>query len=328
MKNNERLVQFFDVSIFGRTRAKGIDHKLFSPKNINDLMADFESLRELNEARKKVKGESKLEYRLEDMQSHPDYWVLLINVVDTTAAHPVTNIIGGSDDDREIVELGDGRGLESSTHIIINKTPDAAGKHLVLYEYNINVAFSRTAAFLAFLCRKAAKLFPDDYIKPHPDGVDGKTINVFCGLMFLGHPSDEFFEELENGILTDIRLTSDVKTLKGYDAQAHKELVSTEIKMSVSKVSVLLSGGNNGHLSKAIQYAKSLDAPFVRVQFNDSTKTGHTALLSSDTGNLWNADRYVKKRRIKGFGNSLRTAFPVINDGIREKMLALIQQQE
>ena len=43
-----------------------------------------------------------------------------------------------------------------------------------------------------------------------------------------------------------------------------------------------------------------------------------------DTGNMEQVEKYVKKRKIAGFGNSLRTAFPVIHEGIRDKMLGLL----
>ncbi|MDE1463290.1 hypothetical protein [Spartinivicinus poritis] len=112
--------------------------------------------------------------------------------------------------------------------------------------------------------------------------------------------------------------------VRGYDAQSHPELIETQIRMKVGRMDVIKSGGNWKHLQKAIKYANSLDSPFVRVSFTDESGASHTATLSSDTENLLELDKYVKKRKIEGFGKSLHTAFPNIHNGIRNKMLELV----
>lgn len=210
MRNNERLIQFFDIALHGRTRAKGITHNLATPRTLDALMLEFQQLRELNLARRKISTQSKLEYRLEDMEERHDSWVLLINVVDPQAAHPVTQKIGGDDSDRTVIELSDDRGLESSTHLVILKQRDRAHKHLVLYEKSTSVPFGRASSFLNHLCRLTAKRYLAEYSLPHPDGVAGKRINTYCSITFLGHPSDEFQTEVETGRLSDVRLVSDV----------------------------------------------------------------------------------------------------------------------
>lgn len=325
MKNNERLIQYFDVSIHGKTRAKGITHNLVSPRSLGDLISDFNDLSELGLARRKVSYRSKLEFRLEDIEEKSNCWVILINVVDGDAAHPVTQKIGGTGADREVIELNDGRGLESSTHVVIMKTPDNLGKHLTLCERSANISFGKIISFLRHLSKEAANKFEEHYTRPHPNGAEGKTIKTYCVLAYLGHPSDEFRQELDEGKLSDLRLTSDADIVKGVDSNAQPELFSTEIRMSVKRLDVLLSGGNMKHIKKAISYANTLNAPYVRVQFNDSSGTGRSAIISSDSGQLWNADKYVKKSKIEGFGNSLNTAFPSIHSGIRDKMLELLQ---
>lgn len=323
MNNNERLIQFFDFQLCGRTRARGIDHNLVTPRALNQLMLEFNQLRELNLARQNAG--IKFEICLEDLEERDDCWVLLVNMVDGEAAHPVTQKIGGTDEDREVVDLGRERGIESSTHLIIYKAGDLAGKHVVLSERCLTLPFSRVVQFLNHLARLAAKQFPDEYEKPHPNGAKGKTINTYCSFNYLAHPSDEFRQELETGTLSDIRITSDADIVRGYDANVHAELYSTEIRMKVSRYNVMRSGGNWNHLQKAINYADSLDAPFVRVQFLDDSGAGHTATVSTDTGQLWKADKYIKKLKIQEFVNSLRTAYPLIHEGIRGKMLELLE---
>jgi hypothetical protein len=322
MNNNERLIQFFDLHLHSKTRAKGIGYKLPPTKSLCELIGDFKQLRELNKARQRAGGD--FEICLEDIEERDDSWVLLFNVVDGKASHPVTQKIGGGDDDREIIELGTDRGIESSSHVVIYKSPDTAGKSLTLCEKSFSIPFSRIVRFLNYLSKEAARSFSDSYVKPHPNGAKDKTINTYCCFDYFGHPSNQFRDELETGRLSDIRITSDADIVRGYDANVHSELYSTEIRMKVGRLDVMASRGNWGHLQKAISHAESLNAPFVRVQFQDESGAGHTANISTDTGQLWNADKYVKKVKIQDFGNSLRTAYPIIHEGIRDKILELI----
>lgn len=324
MKNNERIIQYFDLGLSGKTRARDIPHIMATPRSLNDLMQEIFELRELNMARKKVTAGSKLEFRLEDMEELDNSWVLLINVVDTEAAHPVTQRVGGDDQDREVIELGDDRGLESSSHLIILKQQNDANKHLALFEKSTSLPFSKAASFLNHLFKVAARHNSDSYKQPHPSGEENRTINVFCNINFLAHPSEEFRKELESGTINGIKITSNMNVIRGYDANMHSELIGADIKMKVGRLDVMLNGGNWGHLQKAIHHANTLESPFVRVSFTDSSGSGHTATLSTDTGTLWQADKYVKKCKIEGFGNALRTAFPNIHNGIKNKMLELI----
>ncbi|MBY7973840.1 hypothetical protein KW462_08075 [Vibrio fluvialis] len=324
MKRNERMVQFFDLGLSAKSTARDIPHLMASPRSLDELMAELITLREHNLARKKIRSDSKFEYRLEDMEEHDDYWVLLINIVDTSAAHVVTNLIGGADTDREVIELTDERGIESSSHVIIFKQQNAAYKHLVLFEKSESLPFIKAVSFLNNLFKIASKHFEEQYTVPHPANINGNNMRLYCVASVLAHPSDSFIQELESGVINDITITTDVSILRGYDANVHAEFKEAHIKMNVTRFEVLRSGGNWKHLQKAISHANSLECPFVRVAFVDESGAGHTANLSTDTSQLVNSDKYVKKCKISGFGNALTTAFPIIHVGIRDKMLELI----
>lgn len=325
MKKNERTIQFFDLHASGICRAKDMPELINSVKSISELCSDLDAIRDRNLARQTFTKGSKFELRLEDMDECDDYWILLINIVDTSAAHPVTQEVGGSDDDRRVVELSETRGLESSAHIVIYKYANEVGKHLVLFERNGALSFARAVGFLNNLLRLAAKHYEQTYTVPHPSGIRDKTVVIRSHFSFIAHPSDELMQEIEGGKLSDITLISDLNVVKGYDLEKQPELMHTEIKMSVDKGDVKRSGGNWNHIQKALQYGDSLKTPTVRVRFTDVTGTGHTANLSTDTNQLLQEDRYVKKRRISDFKISLRTSFPVIQESIVEKMLELTE---
>lgn len=325
MKNNERIIQFFDIDVYGKSRSRDIKHKLSSHSDMAAVMQEVYAIREKSLARMKLGSKKDREMRLEDFEERDDCWVLLFNIVDTRAAHPVVQRMGGEDKDRRTVELDNENGLESSSHVILYKRKNSAGKYLALYERNPSIPFHSIVVFIRSLFRLCAKNFPDRYKLPHPSGEKGKFIKVYCSCEYYGHPSDEFKDELATGTLSEIKLTSDVVKQRGYDSNKHKELVASEIKMTVKRAFINLNGGNWGHIEKAISYADTLDMPFVRVSFQDKTGASHSAKMSTDTSQLVNADKYVRKHKIHGFGNTLKTAFPVIHTGIINKMLELVR---
>jgi len=286
-------------------------------------MQEFWELREKNVARLKVGKKTKLQYSLEDMQDCGTHWVLLINLVDSGAPHVVTNKIGGTDSDRSIIRFNHDQGLETSAHVVIFKQQTKQKKHLMLFEKSSGVPFARASSFLNNLAKLCAKVHPEKYSKPHPNGAQGKTIHTYCDLSLYAHPSDTFQSELSEGKLNDMRLVTHAINVKGYDSNAHPELSSTEVVMSVGQQSIFRSGGNWKHLQRALANASDLKMPYVRVQFSDKTGSGHTALLSSDTATIYNQDKYVKKRKISGFKSTLSTAVPIIHDEIVSKMVEI-----
>lgn len=320
MRNNERLIQFFDVSISGRSTSRDINHTLIPPKSIDEIMHHFIELKAKNKNKKQYKN---YEFSLVDIQEKADCWILLINLIDTGVADQVTNKIGGSATDREVIEFRDQRGLEISSHIIIYKQPDAVQRHLVLYEKSFSIPFAKSEAFLNSLAKEAMKEFESEYTVPHPSGANGKMMKVYCHFSFLGHPSDEFRQELETGKISGIKLSGDVDIIRGYDANMYPEIISTDISMSVKAVDVLRSGGNWLHLTKAIRYANNLNAAFVRLQFIDTQGNTHSATLSSDTQQLLNSDKYIKKAKIQNFSAILKTAYSEINSNITDRMIQL-----
>lgn len=321
MKKDERTIQFFDLSLKGKTRCRDLPSSLASPKSLSELLHQFIEICNTQGARKTF---TDYEFNLEDIKEHDDHWVLLLNVLDTSVADQVTNKQGGTKADRHVIELRDGRGIETSSHIIIYKAPDVINKHLMLYEKSSNIPFQKALSYLNHLARFIAKTDSDEYKKPHPSGEKNRFYNTYCEFSVFGHPSDEFINELNTGKISDIRITSDADIIKGYDSNKFPELISTEIKMSVSHVSVFKSGGNWKYLKKALEYADTLKAPFVRVQFSDKQGAGKSAILSTDTGNLTDTDKYIKKARIKYFSAIVRTSYEQINYDIVNRMLELI----
>ncbi|ENC6659407.1 hypothetical protein ABKY47_003922 [Aeromonas hydrophila] len=321
MKRNERTIQFFDLVIVGKTKCRDINHSLPAPVTFDAFLKQLKTLRTGNNTKKQF-GE--YEFNLEDIKEYEKHWILMLNVLDVSVADQVTQKIGGNISDREVIEFRDGRGIETSSHMVIYKDHDIAHKHLVLYEKSSNIPFQKASSYLNYLAKMVAHK-NDMYKRNHPSNVKGKTYNTYCDLTFYGHPSNEFKKELSSGKISGIRITSDADIIKGYDSSKFPELISNEIKMKVSLIDVTLAGGNWGYLKKAISYADTLNAPFVRVQFKDEHGNSHSATLSADSSQLYKSDKYVKKAQIQYLGDILRTAYDEIQTNITDKMLELVK---
>lgn len=324
-KNNERLIQFFDVDLFGKSTAHDIKTNLASPRTLNQIMAEVRELKLIDLAKQDFNTRLGFEIVLADIEEHSNYWVLLINIVDADAEHVVTKKVGGNDNDREVIEFNQNKGLESSAHLIIFKEQNVAKKHLFLFERVDALRFGRVMKFINHLFRVASKHFKNEYRIAHPSGAKGKMHTIYCRVDFLAHPSDEFKQELASGVINGIKITSSLELIKGFDSKKHNVLSGVQVQAKIGRLDIMKSGGNWKHLQKVIRQAESIDSPFVRVSFTDVSGSGHTATLSTDTGGLVDSDKYVKKCKIEGFGGILRSAYPKIHSGIRDKMLELIK---
>lgn len=324
MKSNERLIQFFDLDIYGKTRSAGFANKLTACDDIQEIMQDIIEIKAKGKAKKDIGGKPKMALQLEDIQEMDECWVILINAVDVGAAHPVTQKLGGSKDDRVIISLAQDVGLESSSHLIIEKGKNTAKNHLAIYEKSSAIPFAKAVVFLNHLLRLCYNEFPDKYRILHPSGEDDKWIRVYPYIEYFGHPSDEFIEELDSGILNSIKLTTGIESVNGYDANQHQDLIGVDVKMSVSRARIMMNGGNWRHVKEAVKHADTINAPFVRIGFTDNTSAGRNATINTDTGLLSEKEKYVKKCKITGFNAPLTTAVDSIHEGIRDKMLELI----
>ena len=324
MKNDDRHIQFFDLTMVGKTRATNLEStRAPSPRTLGQLIGDLDKLQKAGNAiqLRKIKGRD-VEYRLQDIGDDPNYHILLINVVDTGAAAPVTQKISGAPQDRQLSTINAQRGLESSAHLLISKIPDDAGKYLVLFEKNTSLNFGDVRRFLNYVAIEASKAYVTDYSSPHPDG-SKKTIRFFCHLELLGHPSDEFMDELANGKLTGISITVGLNEIKTFDSTKQPELKTAEIKVSIDGASVQAQGGNSGFFNRIRALAGEINGELIRIKFRDEKENNHSVNIDPTSGHILNNDQYVKKGKISNFANRLATSHTQIDNSIIQKMIAL-----
>ncbi|WP_102292025.1 hypothetical protein BCU92_00335 [Vibrio cyclitrophicus] len=329
MAKKERLIQFFDLDLFGKTRAKGMAKQIYpTPRTMPEIMGELKLLAKYNRAEGKLSSRSTKYFRLEEIKTQKvngeEYSTLLINCIDPNAKNLVVNFTGKySTSKRDIIRLGNKKGLETSVHIIIKHDKNSNKKHLALFEKSEHLGFLEVISFLNCLFKLAAKFNHTKYTKPHPNGANNKTINMFSKVTYLGHPSADFFNELESGIISNITLTSGLESVSGYDIKQHSELKEVRMTMGVKKSDIVFAGGNRKYLKRAIKIADSLKASEVRIAFKDQTGAHRSAKLDS-SGQMYDSDRYVRKANILGGDDLWDTALQSIDAKLVSNMLGLV----
>lgn len=323
MKNHERLIQFYDLYFEGKTWARDVNATLPPPVKFDKLMNGFQLLLAADEAIYKSKTGRRATF-IQEIKELNDHWVLLVNNIDADAASIITAELESPATTRQITNIGGHkkRGYETSAHLLIKKVPEL-GKRLALFESGAGVSFGYALTLLNSLSKQFASLMPEDHSLPHPSGEENKFIKTYCWLRDLGHLSDQFYEELKNGTITDIRLGCEQPQADGYDVSKHSEILNQEIVMSTKKEDINKFPTNIQYFNRAKKLAKELSQETVKIRFKDATGTGHTAEYDVAHNRLINEDKYVKRRKISGFNVPLRTAYDSINDEIVNKMLGV-----
>ena len=302
---------------------KGV--KFSCPVDFLTLVTHWQELRDRNLSQKKVQNNRKELYLADldfDNPAHPDHVALLINITDTTIANRVIRDIHSNE--RFSEDRPDSQGVDYSSHVLISKTPDSEGKHLMLFERNAGFSVSDAMKFLNYLCQESKKLHPALYRVTHPANmVDHKnqpvTVNLNPKISVQGLVSDDFLQELASGSLNDIELVSEHVSSRGIDNDAPPEFRTLIMKISTEPTDGRSIAEYFQHLLNLGQQ-QALEK--LKIRFKDHTGANNTAQFDTTTHQLLNESRYVKKRKIT-FESNLHTSYDIIFEPIRNKMLEM-----
>ena len=325
MRKDERLIQFCDLTLFGKSRAQGlaqINHP--APKQLDFLIEQMSLMANEGVARVKINSGTR-ELVLQEVGDRDDYHILLINSIDGRVQNPVARSFSGvGKDERKSFIIGENNGLELSVHVLIAKKPDNH-RHLCLVEKVDSVPAREISKFLNNMMKLVKDRIPEEFKLPHPNGARNATYNVTPSCEFQYHPSPKFTEELNGGVIEDITLLTSPENLRGFDAKKHQLLREVQVKASIDRGVIGNLGSNIKYLTKFVGIGSDTDAAFVRVRFRDESGAGHSAKLSTDTGNLIETDRYILKRKITDFGDYDDTSCEKIHAKIVDAMIQLAE---
>tara|TARA_Y100000310_G_scaffold345868_1_gene472046 strand:+ start:17391 stop:18392 length:1002 start_codon:yes stop_codon:yes gene_type:complete len=328
-KRNERNILFLDLNLYTKTYTPHITG-LVNQFTLDELMKKVVALREKNKVNVELGTKEPKELYLADVKydKPSTTWQLLINVVDTSLADEVHRKIGGADDTRKVNSKTDDVGTEFSSHVIFKGSKKKNTVYLALYEQTPNLPVKLISRYLNEVFKRVEHEFAKEFKIKHPQNIldskgNPKMIRTYFKCHFNGYASDQFKNDVDNGVFNDVKLiTGEMSKVEGYDVQKHSQLREIQIPVKIDKAELLKAGGNHNWLAKfRLGVAKDLGMDELKVSFKDETDASHTANIDVDTGMLVNSEKYVKKVKISEFSEPLTTSVDLIYKPIIKKML-------
>ncbi|WP_137218208.1 hypothetical protein [Pseudomonas koreensis] len=304
---SRRTVFFYDLIIAARGNSRAKDNEAdFAavPKSLNEILSDVHSLHLAgdNFLQKGYSAQADSFY-LADMVVSSDRVVLLVNRSDPSAPDAVS-----SNPDlktRVVHNKPDGHGGEYSAHIILYVNPVRGDNHyLCVFEsaYGSGLSATSIKSYLAHIVRHCKKQKPTSYKVVNISGATDKKgqrlqVGLYHEIDFRGHPSKQFQRDLSGGRLSSIELVSFSEVGATWDDRGFvtekKRSVILEPKADlIGDVLTTLKGIRNKITTQHKEYAQ------IRVKFKTEQGDAKDAVLSSDTGELYAADSYVRKQTI------------------------------
>ena len=233
-KSKERLITFFDLKLSAYANSGGQKYDI-APVSLNTLVVQIEAMKAAGQCPRSGRGSAETLY-LADIQVDTGRTkvALLINrsdkdASDTVYSDPAANIV------RSFPKLGD-EGNDFSAHVVI-KLIQTGNSYLTILEVAPGLASGRVCSFLNFLFKFCVRINTSAFKVPHPNAStdrQGRAIAVtaYQKAALLGHPSQDFVNTLNSGILESIELIDTRKVGLNWDTSGHTKEIARAIFLS------------------------------------------------------------------------------------------------
>jgi hypothetical protein len=220
-----------------------------------------------------------------------------------------------------------GQGNAFSAHIAIHLVPVRGHTYLAVLEDSTGINSKVVCQLLRSTLKASAGVDPTFFEHPDPSGaVDSKGNPLLLRSRYkfemVGHPSDDFEQELNSGLLNGI----EVLDYKNQNNVWDEDKTATE----KARVIYLKPKEKDGTplwevVTSICKTAHKQDLSQIRVRFTDSAKFAHTVTLETERMAIVNEDRFVKRERLAGFKAKLDTGCQTINPEMRARMFPLVK---
>lgn len=319
-----RLVYFYSAKLVCSTRARGNDLRAWtreSPIGFDNFFASWASVLANGGLSQQNKSKT-FQIYLADVKDISDWFVLLINFTDSTrGGHVFRNTQTGNE---TIHALAKHDGLNHSCHILIKKAPELDGRHMILFEKNGPMPFSKVASFLSHICQQVSVGRPELEVDHPFNGVDSKgavkKIRLIPKLVYNGYVADDLIDDIMNGYLSNIELITDSIKEGGIDSVS-----LPEVQTQILKIKSEVPPGSTPWdiVSKWLGVGSNIDYEQLRVVFKNETGASETVNFDTVTRNLINEEKYTKKNYFY-FTLKPATAFSNIKGYVVKRILRLI----
>lgn len=319
-----RLVYFYSADFICTTRARGNDLRGWSrgsPIGIGDFFPLWVDCLESGGMSQQNKSRTYQLY-LADAKDSNGWYVILVNFTDSTRGkHVFRNTVTG---DETIQDLQKFDGLNHSCHVLIKKTPEVDGRHMMLFEKNGPVPFSRIANFISHMCQEASRGHPDLEVDHPFNGADDKgrvrTIRLVPKISYNGYVADDLITDIQNGYLSNIELITDTIKEGGIDPSN-----IPEVKTQILKIKSEVPPGSMpwDFVNKWLEVGSSINYEQLKVVFKNESGAPETVKFDTDTRNLLNEEKYTKKKYFY-FASKPATSYGKIKSYIVKRILRLL----
>lgn len=317
MKNNSRVVKYFDCIVDSYCHVKGNTSAMTLPaRPLIDILSQVDAYNRTTPYFRKNRADTEV-WHIADFEVNATKTkaVMLFSRSDRLAANQAVS--DPMSKHFSVAAKKDKQGNASSAHLAIRLAPVKPNVYVTVLEEAIGISTRDIENILALIVRKAKGANKTFFQVKDPSGMIRDARYKFA---FVGHPSDDFTKELEESTINGIELA---------DLRA-RDQVFDDAKYTIerSKVVKLTLRDKNSPIWDALKSvgkrASKEHLSSLRVKFTDSNKTSYTVELDASTLRLVHEDRFVKKERITGFTAPLDTGCEKIIPEIRDKLFALI----
>lgn len=327
-----RTATFYDLKITARGVSRANDNEAnfeADPLSMHEIYALIEQLFNGGDRiLKKGKSDSSARYYLSDLELRDDRVILLINRCDPKAPDAVSS--DPENKSRVVHTKPPGHGGDYSAHVVIPLQPVKGDNYylcVVETVFGSGLHASSIMDYLRFVMAHCRKQFPAQFMIPNINGArdeDGQPLMVrhIHNVELQGHPSTEFQNDLEKGALTGIELLDFTEHGAVWDDRG----AVFEVAKSVALRPERTLAGNLAAMVRQVRNkaAQSQEYSQMRIRFKNEKGEPRDATIDTDTGNLIDVNKYVKRHIISApLVNT--SSLDKINNGIVKEILALME---
>lgn len=320
MKSNERTAKYFDCIVTAYATRRGQGTQNLPPLPLADLLQHLE-LRILTAAPFLRSNRGRTEtWHISDIKLKPDHSkaIILVNRSDRLGAdQAISDPVAG---EFLVAQKRNNQGNASSAHIAVLLKPVKPNTYLTVVEEATGIGTKDVAQIMSQMLNKSRAEDNTFFMVNDPSGDPALALAARYSFNFVGHPSDDFINELETGQIQGIELSDFQARDQAFDEDGY-----TVEKKKIIELSVVNTGSSIRKFIDAIcESADRQDFASLRVKFKDSNNYLRSVEIDSRSKNLVNEERFIKKARVEGFGGRLNTGYDVVHPEIRDKLWGLI----
>lgn len=301
-----RTATFYDLKVVSRglSRAEGnIADFEAHPKPLGEIYGNIKQLFDGGDRiLKKGRSDKSVRFYLSDIEERDNRLLLLINRCDPNAPDAVSS--DPENKSRVVHEKPPGHGGDYSAHVVIPINPVKGDNYyLCVIEtvYGSGLHASSIVEYLKFVFAHCRKQFPDSFLIPNINGAKDKAGNLLMvrhihTVELQGHPSNEFAEELEGGVLTSIDLLDFSEKGAVWDDKGAVFELAKSVALRPEKTLM----GSLGKMVDQVRNkaAKENEYSQMRLRFKNEKGEPRDATIDTETGNLIDEHKYVKRHTV------------------------------